>query len=199
SEKMKAGAGSQAAEVVAARQLVERMSTEIAKASHSAGNAAEAARRTESSALEGARAVEDVISGMGTLRANVQAGAKKMKNLGAGSMELTGTAQTISATPEQTKMLALNAAIEAARAGEHGRGFSVVAEEVRKLAERTATATQDIDKLVKTIHAETTETVQAIEQQTQVVEQESQVVGKAGESLKRIRKESAESSGIVID
>src|SRR5262249_12974268 len=166
SEKMKAGAGSQAAEVVAARQLVERMSSEIAKASHSAGNAAEAARRTGSSALEGARAVEDVISGMGTLRANVQAGAKKMKNLGDRSMEITGIVQTISRISEQTNMLALNAAIEAARAGEHGRGFSVVAEEVRKLAERTATATQEIAKLVSAINHETNQTGGGIEKQT---------------------------------
>jgi twitching motility protein PilJ len=96
-------------------------------------------------------------------------------------------------------MLALNAAIEAARAGEHGRGFSVVADEVRKLAERTAGATQEIDKLVKAIHAETTETVGAIEQQTSIVEQESRAVGKAGESLQKIRQVSTESANIVVD
>ena len=111
---------------------------------------------------------------------NVQAGAKKMKSLGDRSMEITGIVGTISRISEQTNMLALNAAIEAARAGEHGRGFSVVAEEVRKLAERTASATQEIDKLVKAIHSETNETVAAIEQQTQVVEQESQLVSQAG-------------------
>jgi len=95
--------------------------------------------------------------------------------------------------------VANTAPIEAARAGEHGRGFSVVAEEVRKLAERTASATQEIDKLVKTIHAETNETVEAIEKQTQVVEQESHVVGRAGESLSRIRTVSSESANIVLD
>jgi twitching motility protein PilJ len=136
---------------------------------------------------------------MGSLRANVQAGAKKMKNLGDRSMEITGIVGTISRISEQTNMLALNAAIEAARAGEHGRGFSVVADEVRKLAERTASATQEIDKLVKTIHAETTETVGAIEQQTSIVEQESRAVGKAGESLQKIRQVSTESASIVVD
>ena len=161
--------------------------------------AAEAAKRTESSALEGSEAVQNVISGMESLRSNVQAGAKKMKNLGDRSMEITSIVETISRISEQTNMLALNAAIEAARAGEHGRGFSVVAEEVRKLAERTAGATQEIGKLVKAIHLETNETVQAIEQQTQVVEQESQVVGQAGESLAKIREVSTQSADLVAD
>ncbi len=199
SEKMTEGAASQSREILSARQLVQRMSEEIAKVSSQASVAADAAKRTESSAEEGAGAVQNVISGMSNLRANVQAGAKKMKNLGDRSMEITGIVGTISRISEQTNMLALNAAIEAARAGEHGRGFSVVAEEVRKLAERTAGATQEIDKLVKAIHFETTETVGAIEQQTQVVEHESELVGQAGVSLQRIRQVSGESASVVVD
>jgi methyl-accepting chemotaxis protein len=199
SNLMASGAATQAKEVQAATQLVERMNAEISRVSHSATQAAEAAKRTEASAQEGTKAVQDVISGMGTLRANVQAGAKKMKSLGDRSMEITGIVGTISRISEQTNMLALNAAIEAARAGEQGRGFSVVAEEVRKLAERTAVATQEIGKLVKVIHTETTETVEAIERQTHVVEQESQVVGRAGESLSKIRAVSSESATIVVD
>lgn len=193
------GAATQAKEVVSATALVETLNREIGRVSNNAGQAADAAKRTEESAKEGTKAVQEVISGMGTLRANVQAGAKKMKNLGDRSMEITGIVGTISRISEQTNMLALNAAIEAARAGEHGRGFSVVAEEVRKLAERTATATQEIDRLVKTIHVETNETVDAIEQQTQVVEQESVVVGRAGESLQKIRQVSTDAATIVVD
>jgi twitching motility protein PilJ len=199
SAKMTEGAASQTREILAARELVQRMNDEIAKVSNQARAAADAAKRTESSAEEGTDAVQNVISGMTTLRANVQAGAKKMKNLGDRSMEITGIVGTISRISEQTNMLALNAAIEAARAGEHGRGFSVVAEEVRKLAERTAGATQEIDKLVKAIHHETTETVGAIEQQTQVVEHESQLVGQAGQSLQKIRQVSGESASVVVD
>jgi len=198
SQELAHGADTQAQQVGVARGMVERMSTEISKVSDRARDAADAAKRTESSAQEGANAVQNVISGMGTLRANVQAGAKKMKNLGDRSMEITGIVSTISRISEQTNMLALNAAIEAARAGEHGRGFSVVAEEVRKLAERTASATQEIDKLVKTIHHETTETVGAIEQQTHVVEQESELVGQAGDSLMKIREVSGQSATVVI-
>jgi methyl-accepting chemotaxis protein len=199
SAHMATGAASQAREVLAVTELVQRMSTEISRVSHNAVRAAEAAKRTESSAVEGTQAVQNVISGMDSLRANVQAGAKKMKNLGDRSMEITSIVETINRISEQTNMLALNAAIEAARAGEHGRGFSVVAEEVRKLAERTAGATQEIGKLVKAINLETNETVHAIEQQTQVVEQESLVVGQAGQSLAKIREVSTESAGLVSD
>jgi twitching motility protein PilJ len=180
-------------------KLVQRINADIQRVSQNARNAAQAAKRTEDSAIEGAEGVQNVIQGMSSLRANVQAGAKKMKNLGDRSMQITGIVSTINRISEQTNMLALNAAIEAARAGEQGRGFSIVAEEVRKLAERTASATQEIDKLVKAIHSETTETVQAIEQQTQFVEQESALVGKAGESLSKIRQVSTESAGLVSD
>jgi twitching motility protein PilJ len=196
---MAEGATLQATEVRSATELVERLNREIARVSENARTAAAAAKRTEESAAEGAQVVHNVVNGMGSLRANVQAGAKKMKNLGDRSMEVTGIVATISRISEQTNMLALNAAIEAARAGEHGRGFSVVAEEVRKLAERTASATQEIDKLVRAIQAETNETVSAIEQQTVVVEQESALVGQAGDSLVKIRQVSTESASLVND
>ncbi len=199
SSGMAQGAAQQAEEVVAATQLVQRMIGEIQRVSDSARVAADTAKKTEQSALRGAEGVQEAISGMTALRGNVQAGAKKMKNLGDRSMEITSIVGTINRISEQTDMLALNAAIEAARAGEHGRGFTVVAEEVRKLAERTASATQEIDKLVKTIHGETAETVLAIEQQTQFVEKEAAVVGRAGSSLDEIRNVSTESATLVAN
>ncbi|HET7500285.1 MAG TPA: methyl-accepting chemotaxis protein [Kofleriaceae bacterium] len=199
SSRMATGATTQSAELADANALIQRMSAEILKVSDGAQIAVAATKRTELSAVEGSKAVEEVIAGMGTLRANVQAGAKKMKNLGDRSMEITGIVSTISRISEQTNMLALNAAIEAARAGEHSRGFAIVAEEVRKLAERTATATRDIDRLVRAIHVETTETVTAIEQQTHVVEKEAEAVGEAGQSLRKIQGASSESSAVVVD
>ncbi|MGE0546328.1 MAG: methyl-accepting chemotaxis protein [Kofleriaceae bacterium] len=197
--RMADGANRQTKEVLAARSAVQGVAGQLTQVSKNAQGASDAAQRTANSAADGEKAVEEVINGMDSLRANVQAGAKKMKNLGDRSMEITQIVGTISRISEQTNMLALNAAIEAARAGEHGRGFSVVAEEVRKLAERTANATKEIEKLVKAIHAETSETVAAIEHQTQVVEQESRVVGDAGESLRRIRGVSTESATLVAD
>jgi methyl-accepting chemotaxis protein len=197
SNRMANGATTQAMELKNAKALVEQTTEDIKRVGQAAESAAGAARNTESSANEGATAIQNIISGMEQLRQNVQAGAKKMKILGDRSMEITGIVDTIGRISEQTNMLALNAAIEAARAGEHGRGFSVVAEEVRKLAERAATATQEIGKLVAAISNETNETVAAIEKQTQVVEQESELVARAGQALIRIREESSDSASLV--
>jgi methyl-accepting chemotaxis protein len=198
-KRMASGATSQNREVGAARQLVSDVAKQISEVSSNAEGASSATQHTATTAQEGEKAVEDVIQGMDSLRANVQSGAKKMKNLGDRSMEITSIVGTISRISEQTNMLALNAAIEAARAGEHGRGFRVVAEEVRKLAERAGAATKDIEKLVKAITAETNETIRAIEQQTQVVEDESRTVGAAGESLRKIRTASDKSAGLVAN
>jgi methyl-accepting chemotaxis protein len=199
SKAMESGANTQATEVQTATRVMERISSESERVSENALRAADAAKRTEESAAEGAQVVESVIHGMVRIRQTAQAGAKKVKALGDRSMEITSIVSTISRISEQTNMLALNAAIEAARAGEYGRGFSVVAEEVRKLAERTAGATQEIDRLVKAIIAETSETVEVIEQQAQVVEEQSQSVSRAGDSLTRIRQVSAESAKLVFE
>jgi methyl-accepting chemotaxis protein len=199
SESMAAGATQQVQGITGANASVRRMAEDIQRVSKNAETAAVAAKRAQESALSGSDTVQNVVRGMEGLRANVQAGAKKIKNLGDRSMEITSIVGTIARISEQTNMLALNAAIEAARAGEHGRGFSVVADQVRQLAERTATATQEIEGLVRQIQAETNESVEAIEQQTEVVENESQVVGRAGEVLLQIREVSTQSAELVAD
>ena len=178
---------------------VGHISEQMATVSKNAEAAANAARRVQDQALDGSESVQAVVQGMETLRANVQAGAKKIKSLGDRSMEITSIVATIAKISEQTNMLALNAAIEAARAGEHGRGFSVVADEVRRLAERTASATNEIRELVSSIQAETTESVAAIEQQTLVVEEESQMVTVAGQALMSIQDVSTQSAALVAD
>ena len=193
------GATEQAGRLGKAASQVDHISEQMATVSKNAEAAAAAARRVQDQALDGAESVQAVVQGMETLRANVQAGAKKIKSLGDRSMEITSIVATIAKISEQTNMLALNAAIEAARAGEHGRGFSVVADEVRRLAERTASATNEIRELVSSIQAETTESVAAIEQQTLVVEEESQMVTVAGQALMSIQDVSTQSAALVAD
>jgi methyl-accepting chemotaxis protein len=199
SREMVSGATEQADRLGDTSQLLKAINLSIAKVSEDATIAASAAKRTQESAHSGSDSVQNVVAGMDVLRANVQAGAKKVKILGDRSMEITAIVGTIAKIAEQTNMLALNAAIEAARAGEHGRGFSVVAEQVRLLAERAAAATQEIEKLVKTIQVETNESVQAIEQQTQVVEEEAGVVARAGDALVQIQEVSTQSAELVTD
>jgi methyl-accepting chemotaxis protein len=196
---MATGAGRQAQEIVEASGAVRRMTESVERVSGTAETAATAARRTQESARAGAGAVQNAVRGMDDLRAKVQAGAKKIKNLGDRSMEITGIVGTIAKISDQTNMLALNAAIEAARAGEHGRGFSVVADQVRQLAERTAAATQEIESLVRLIQNETNESVEAIEQQTVVVEEESRIVSQAGDALLQIQEVSTHSAELIAD
>jgi methyl-accepting chemotaxis protein len=196
-ESVLTGAETQAGEVRSATEVVARIVDQTDRVAATAQEAANAAQRAEKTAEDGGAAVDTIATSMNTLRASVQTGAKKVKSLGDRSMEITGIVGTINRIAEQTNMLALNAAIEAARAGENGRGFSVVAEEIRKLAERAATATQEIDKLVRSIQVETQETVTAIEQQTTLVEQQGDLVTRAGDALSRIREVSTSTTALV--
>jgi methyl-accepting chemotaxis protein len=195
--QMAAGTTTQATEILAARKLVDAVAQQIAQVSTTAEDASSAAKRSAETAEKGERAVADAIRGMEALRANVQAGAKKLKHLGDRSMEIASFVGMIARISEQTNLLALNATIEAARAGEHGRGFSVVAEEVRKLAERANRATKDIEDLVRGITAGTNESIHAVGQQTQGVEAQSRTVAEAGETLRHLRMESDRSAKLV--
>ena len=197
SEQLASGANTQNKEIVNTSSAVQEMAANTESVSTNAVAANEAANRAKKAAEEGSKAVSDVITGMDRIRENVQAGAKKIKRLGERSMEISTIVNTINQISAQTDMLALNAAIEAARAGEHGRGFTVVAEEVRKLAERAAAATQEIEKLVASIQAETNESVTSMEQQTLQVEDGSKIVTTAGTSLDRIREASVQSAELI--
>jgi methyl-accepting chemotaxis protein len=197
SEQLSQGSVKQTGEIINTTTAVQEMAANIEAVSNNANSATEAASRARQAAEEGSKAVQQVVEGMERIRQNVQAGAKKIKRLGERSMEISTIVNTIGQISAQTDMLALNAAIEAARAGEHGRGFTVVAEEVRKLAERTASATKEIEKLIAGIQAETNESVSAMEQQTVEVETESKVVGNTGQELVRIRDSSVQSAELI--
>jgi methyl-accepting chemotaxis protein len=165
--------------------------------SNNAEASAEAARRALDAAEQGNRAVRDTLEGMQRIRASVQATAKKIKSLGDRSLEISEIINVINDITEQTNLLALNAAIEAARAGEAGRGFAVVADEVRKLAEHSRSATKDIAALIKAIQAETNEAVVVMEDGTKEVEGGAQLADQAGRALDAISSVVRQSAELV--
>ena len=177
--------------------LMRSMANEMSVVSENATSASDAAKGTMNSAEEGAQSVNLIIDAMRNLQQNVQDGAKKIKGLGDRSMEITTIVSAIAKISDKTNTLALNAAIEAARAGEEGRGFSVVADQVQRLAEQTAESTDEIDDLVKTIQDDAGASVKAIDEQSYAVEKESHNVFTAGQMLEKILEESRTSSSMV--
>ena len=155
-------------------------------ASASAQESANVARLSVDVAQKGARAVTDSVAGMHEIRSQIQETAKRIKRLGESSQEIGEIVDLISDITEQTNVLALNAAIQAASAGEAGRGFSVVAEEVQRLAERSGAATQQIAALVRAIQADTHGAVAAMERSTQGVVAGTRLADAAGQSLAEI-------------
>jgi len=162
------------------------MSASIRHVSENARISADVAAQARDNARKGLESVRETIGGMQRIRAQVQQTAKQIKRLGESSQEIGTIVQLIEEMADQTNLLALNAAIQAATAGEHGRGFAVVAEEVRRLAERAATATRQVTLLVKSIQAETTQAVVAMENNTREVVEGSRLADAAGQSLETI-------------
>jgi twitching motility protein PilJ len=166
------------------------------------GNAAESARVAEQSlaaAEKGQQAVANAISSMNGLREQIQETSKRIKRLGESSQEIGEIVELISDITEQTNVLALNAAIQAASAGEAGRGFSVVAEEVQRLAERSGDATKQIAAIVKTIQSDTHDTVAAMEVSTQGVVEGAKLSDAAGQTLAEIGNVSKTLAGLIAD
>lgn len=166
------------------------------------GNAAESARVAEQSlaaAEKGQQAVANAIASMNTLREQIQETSKRIKRLGESSQEIGEIVELISDITEQTNVLALNAAIQAASAGEAGRGFSVVAEEVQRLAERSADATKQIAAIVKTIQSDTHDTVAAMEISTQGVVEGAKLSDAAGQTLAEIGDVSKTLAELIAD
>ena len=162
------------------------MARAINEVSTSAAQSAGVARHSLEAAGKGGQAVQDAILGMTQIREQIQDTAKRLKRLGESSQEIGGIVDLISGITEQTNVLALNAAIQAASAGEAGRGFSVVAEEVQRLAERSAQATRQIAALVKSIQIDTQGAIAAMEKTTEGVVQGAQLSDAAGQALSEI-------------
>jgi len=187
----------QAKEIEGAGEAVQLMSRSIKEVDSSAAQSANVARRTLAATEQGALAVRNTISGMDVLREQIQDTAKRIKRLGESSQEIGEIVDLISDITEQTNVLALNAAIQAASAGEAGRGFSVVAEEVQRLAERSAEATKQIGALVKTIQGDTHDAVAAMEKSTLGVVEGAKLSDMAGQSLREIEQVSNELAALI--
>jgi twitching motility protein PilJ len=168
-------------------QSMLEMSRQITGISVSANESADVARHSVVVAERGAKAVEDAVKAMNEIREQIQETSKRIKRLGESSQVIGEITELISDITEQTNVLALNAAIQAASAGEAGRGFSVVAEEVQRLAERSSAATREIGALVRMIQTDTHDAVAAMEKSTAGVVEGAVLSDAAGVALSDIR------------
>jgi len=187
----------QAREIKDTGEKVLRMAAQINDASRSAGESAKVARNSLEAAERGQRAVYNQIAGMNEIREQIQETAKRIKRLGESSQEIGEIVELISDITEQTNVLALNAAIQAASAGEAGRGFSVVAEEVQRLADRSAEAAKQIGALVRTIQTDTQDAVTAMEKSTQGVVEGTKLSDAAGTALAEIGRVSRQLAELI--
>ncbi|HUM06633.1 MAG TPA: methyl-accepting chemotaxis protein [Terriglobales bacterium] len=193
SEELSASASQQAQsaetqkdQTMQAATAMQEMVATVSQVSENSGRAAEAARQAAETARRGGGIVDGTLAKMRSIAGGVRDTAKKMEELDKASDQIGHIVGVIDDIADQTNLLALNAAIEAARAGEQGRGFAVVADEVRKLAERTTGATKEIAHMIKNIQGETRLAVKAMEMETQQVEEGLKSTTQAGDSLKEI-------------
>jgi twitching motility protein PilJ len=189
--------GAQAKQIGSATESIAAMAASTEEVSGNAERAADVARHSVDVAHKGGEAVRRTIDGMNTIRETIQETSKRIKRLGESSQEIGNIIELISDIAEQTNILALNASIQASMAGEAGRGFAVVADEVQRLAERAATATKQIEVLVRTIQTDTNEAVVSMERSTTDVVGGALLAENAGAALQEIEQVSNQIASLV--
>ncbi len=197
SDALLAAADRQSKQIAETTESVNQMSQSIGQVSQNAAESARVAEQSLATARKGGDSVRGAIAGMNAIRDQIQETSKRIKRLGESSQEIGEIVDLISDITEQTNVLALNAAIQAAAAGDAGRGFSVVAEEVQRLAERSAQATRRIGAIVKTIQSDTQDAVNAMETSTQGVVEGTSRSDAAGQSLAEIEAVSEELARLI--
>lgn len=180
------GAQDQAQAVGVATAIAAQITSTIREIADNAQSSAKAAGEAAETARTGAQTVEETINGMNSIKSKVGISVLKVQEMGERSSQIGSIVQTIEEISSQTNLLALNAAIEAARAGEHGKGFAVVADEVRKLAERSSMATREISGLIGGIQVTVAEAVEAMNDGAQEVETGVERAGQSGVALESI-------------
>lgn len=189
----------QAQEIAGASAAINEMAMSIDQVSSNATESAVVAERSVQIAANGADVVNRSIEGMDTIREQIQETSKRIKRLGESSQEIGNIVALINDIADQTNILALNAAIQASMAGEAGRGFAVVADEVQRLAERSASATKQIEGLVKTIQTDTNEAVISMEQTTSEVVRGANLSKDAGVALDEIQNVSGNLAKLIAN
>lgn len=187
----------QAQEIAGASAAVNEMAVSIDQVSANAAESSAVAERSVAIANKGNEVVQNTITGMDTIREQIQDTSKRIKRLGESSQEIGDIVSLINDIADQTNILALNAAIQASMAGDAGRGFAVVADEVQRLAERSSAATKQIEALVKTIQTDTNEAVISMEQTTSEVVRGARLAQDAGVALEEIEKVSTSLAALI--
>ncbi len=196
-EEISKGTDSLTSRATQTAAAVEEMTTTVGQVAQNSNKAASLAQATVKTAQEGGTVVSTTISGMQQLSDAVSSSATIISALGKSSDQIGEIVGTIEDIADQTNLLALNAAIEAARAGEQGRGFAVVADEVRKLAERTTKATKEIGDMIRQIQQDTRGAVESMQQGTQKVTAGVDLVNRTGEALSQIVRMVSESADMI--